>query len=292
MIFKIPRMSREKVIVGIGELLWDILPTGKMLGGAPCNFAYHAMKTGSRSYVISAIGDDDLGREIIKDLKLHNISCEYVQTSNYPTGTVSVKLDVDGLPDYTIHQDVAWDNIEWNKNLLKLAKECDAVCFGSLAQRNSLSRDTVETFLSSLSSSCLKVFDINLRQSFYSADIIERSLNYANIFKLNDDELEVISPLLAIEGDIEERLKEILKRYNLDYIAYTMGSEGSILMSSKCISKVSAPKVDVVDTVGAGDSFTSRLVTGVLNNRPLNEIHKEATEVAARVCASKGAMSN
>lgn len=279
----------KKVVVGIGELLWDLLPTGKQLGGAPCNFAFHASQAGCESLVISAVANDEAGNEIKSTMHSLGLSTKYIQSNSQATGTVSVSLADNGQPNYTIHENVAWDNIIWENSLNDLAKRSDAVCFGSLAQRDHLSESTIQEFLKNLPEKCLKVFDINLRQQFYSAEIIEKSLQQANVLKLNEDELPVVAALFSLTGNVESQLKSLLHKFDLKYIAYTKGGEGSILLSANEMSYLESPKVKVVDTVGAGDSFTAILIAGLLHDLPLNIIHKKANEVAAFVCESKGA---
>ncbi len=282
-------MTNKKIVTGIGELLWDVLPEGKKIGGAPCNFAFHARQAGCDSFVVSAVGNDPLGNEIRDGLQLLGVSDAFVQSCAAPTGTVSVKLDSQGIPEYTIHENVAWDDIAWEEELLQLAQKSDAVCFGSLAQRNEKSRTSIHRFLNSVPDKCLKVFDINLRQTFFSAETIESALHQATVFKLNDDELKVIASLFSMGGDTETQLSNLLKRFDLDYLAYTMGSGGSILLSRDEVSFFKAPKVKVVDTVGAGDAFTAILTAGILKNSPLKEIHEKATNIAAFVCTQNGA---
>ncbi len=282
-------MRKNKIVTGIGELLWDVLPEGKKIGGAPCNFAFHARQMGCDSFVVSAVGNDPLGNEIRDGLQLLGVSDAYVQSSTAPTGTVSVVLDSQGIPDYTIHEKVAWDDIAWEEELHQLAKKSDAVCFGSLAQRSEKSRTSIHRFLNSVPDKCQKVFDINLRQSFYSAEIIESSLNQATVLKLNDDELKVVASLFSMSGDIETQLSKLMERFELDYLAYTMGSAGSLLMSRSESSFCEAPKVNVVDTVGAGDAFTATLIAGILKDSPLKEIHEKATNIAAFLCTQNGA---
>ena len=185
--------SQQKKVAGIGELLWDLLPDGKQLGGAPCNFAYHALQAGCEAFVISALGCDKEGEEILQVMDQLQLNTSFVQsTPSFPTGTVSVKLNSAGVPDYTIHQNVAWDHIAWGANLESLAQDIDAVCFGSLAQRNALSKETIRRFLKATNTECLRVFDINLRQSFYRREDIVYSLEMANVLKLNEDELPVL----------------------------------------------------------------------------------------------------
>jgi len=282
--------NKAFTIVGLGELLWDMLPNGKKLGGAPCNFAFHSHQAGLYSYIVSAIGNDKNGNEILEVIESLNLNPAYIQIlKDKPTGTVSVKLDENGNPDYTIHENVAWDNIEWNTEIEEIASRADAVCYGSLAQRNTKSRETITHFLNLTKPKCLRVFDINLRQHYYSREIIHSSLLYANILKLNEDELPVVADLFLYKGTDEEILEHILLDYQLDLIAFTKGSQKSLLIDKTGISYCEVPIVNVVDTVGAGDSFTAALITGILNEIELNTIHKIATDIAAYVCTHKGA---
>ena len=281
---------KHKKVAGIGELLWDILPHGKQMGGAPCNFAFHAMQAGFEAHVVSVVGEDQDGREILEVMNQLGLGQSYVQTkAEYPTGTVTVELAGEGIPEYIIHEDVAWDHISWNGELDALAGEVDAVCFGSLAQRTRVSRDTIRLFLETTRQECLRVYDINLRQSFYNRETLLQSLKLANVLKLNEDELPVLAGFLGLEGSKEEILKRLLKDFQLSLIAFTMGSQGSWLMTPDDTSRCEVPKVEIADTVGAGDSFTAALLAGILNELPLNSIHKTATEVAAFVCSQHGA---
>jgi fructokinase len=282
-------MKDKPLVAGIGELLWDVLPSGKQLGGAPCNFAFHAMQAGCDCFAVSAIGKDELGIELKDNLHELGLSNQYVQENEFPTSTVTVKLDKNGSPDFTIHENVAWDYIRWNNGMEKLAKEVDAVCFGSLAQRNSESERSIKSFIQTTKPECLKVFDINLRQHNYSKDIILNSLALSDVLKLNEDELNVVAGYLGFNGNPELQLNQILSHLKLKYIVYTLGSKGSIIISSEETSYAHAPKVQVADTVGAGDSFTAIFITGILRGIPLKEVHKKATEISAYVCTQKGA---
>jgi fructokinase len=282
-------MKNKPIVAGIGELLWDILPGGKQVGGAPCNFAYHAMQAGCESVVISAVGNDQSGNEIISTLNDLNINCEFIQRNNFQTGTVTVTLNENGQPQYVIHENVAWDNIVFNSKIESKIMELDAVCFGSLGQRNSVSAATIQQLLYLAKPACLKIFDINLRQHFYSLEIINKSLAFADILKLNDEELPVLSSLYKITGDIKSQLNEILRLFKLKYLVYTMGEKGSIIISKNDYSFLESPKVVVADTVGAGDSFTAMIISGLLKGVPISEIHEMATRVAAYVCTQKGA---
>ncbi|MGI6572037.1 MAG: carbohydrate kinase family protein [Fermentimonas sp.] len=285
-------MERNFKVVGIGELLWDVLPSGKQLGGAPFNFAYYSGQAGCESYVISAIGNDELGREILDGVSRVGVCGEYIQTNSYPTSTVTVRLDNNGLPEYIIHENVAWDYICSNEEMDKLSPKLDAICFGSLAQRNSFSAKTIYSFLESTKPSCLKVFDINLRQKYYNKETINKSLQLANVLKLNDEELIVLSGYFKLTGSIKDQLKILIEKFDLQHIMYTMGSKGSIIITPDDYSEMEAPKVKVSDTVGAGDAFTAIFIAGLLQNKPLAEIHKKATEVAAFVCTQIGAITD
>lgn len=279
-------------MAGIGELLWDVLPSGKQLGGAPFNFAYYSGQAGCESYVISAIGNDELGREILDGVSRVGVCGEYIQTNSYPTSTVTVRLDDNGLPEYVIHENVAWDYICANEEMDKLSKKLDAICFGSLAQRNSFSAKTIYSFLESTKPSCLKVFDINLRQKYYNKETINKSLQLANALKLNDEELTALSGYFELTGSIRDQLNILIEKFDLQCIMYTMGSKGSIIITPDDYSEMEAPKVKVSDTVGAGDAFTAIFIAGLLQNKPLVEIHEKATEVAAFVCTQIGAITD
>ena len=282
-------MNDKPTVAGIGELLWDMLPDGKQVGGAPCNFAFHAMQAGCESILISAVGNDKAGDELISELEMLNINTEFIQRNSFPTGTVTVKIDEKGQPNYIIHENVAWDQTVFNTKIESKIKDLDAVCFGSLGQRSIVSAITIQQLLAAVKPACLKVFDINLRQHFYSFDIIKKSLEFADVLKINDEELPVLSDLFAFKGDVKNQLKEILNSFNLSYIVYTMGEKGSIIISKNETSFLESPKVIVADTVGAGDSFTAVIVSGLLKNIPLVKLHAAATQSAAYVCTQKGA---
>ncbi|MDZ7608093.1 MAG: carbohydrate kinase [Cyclobacteriaceae bacterium] len=265
-------------------------PNGKQLGGAPCNFAYHTSQAGCESYVVSALGTDTSGDEIIARFHELGLDSSYVQrNAGFPTGTVTVTVDNHGIPSYIIHENVAWDNIGWTPALEALAKTMDAVCFGSLAQRNAVSKQSILNFLQTTKKDCLRVFDINLRQHFYDTDTIIQSLRLANILKLNEDELPVVADLLKLEGNDDELLSVLIDRFSLELIALTKGGKGSILLTKKEQSFVDVPRVKIADTVGAGDSFTAMLVAGLLKKAELKKIHETATRVAAFVCTQQGA---
>ena len=278
-------------VIGIGELLWDILPEGKKLGGAPCNFVYHAQQQGANGLALSAVGKDSLGKEIMEVLKQKNLSTALIQVNVKPTSTVDVTLNLDGVPEYHIHENVAWDYISFNDAIAQRVAEADIICFGSLAQRSSTSRQSLEKILSRCKEDTLVVYDINLRQSYYSREIIEKSLQLCNVLKLNEDELPVVSELLKLSSpDDEAQIIELIKKYHLQLVAFTRGSEGSLLVTPTEKSEIPTPKVKVKDTVGAGDSFTAAMMVGFANGQSLHELHQKAVEISAFVCTSDGAM--
>lgn len=277
-------------VVGIGELLWDMLPEGKQLGGAPANFAYHAQALGAKSYVISAVGNDESGNEILAELDLVGLSNEYIQIDKeHPTGTVDVTLDETGKPDYIIHEKVAWDNISFTKELNELASKANAVCYGTLAQRSQKSRATILNFIKATPPECWRVFDINLRQTYFKPEIVKETLSLSNCLKLNDDELPEVAKMCSLTGTESDLLLTLLNQFNLKVIALTKGEKGSLLFSGEKNTFLEAPQVNVIDTVGAGDAFTAALIVGLLKNVPLQTIHYNANRLAAYVCTQKGA---
>lgn len=277
---------KKYTVIGIGEVLWDLLPDGKILGGAPVNFAYHAMQLGALGVAVSSVGNDELGREIMDSVNSKGVE-NCIAVNNHPTGTVGVTLK-DGKPDYTIYENVAWDFIELLPEAVKILKQADAICFGTLAQRGAVSHEAIQKALKLVPEQCLKVYDINLRQKYYSKDLIHESLSVANIFKINDDEVELFKHLFGLEGSETEVCRKIKETYSLEYLALTKGEKGSSLFHEVEVSFMPTPFVNVEDTVGAGDSFTSAMVMGILNQKPLNEIHAKAVELSAFVCTQKG----
>lgn len=281
-----------KTVVGLGEVLWDMLPQGKQLGGAPINFAYHASQLGHQAYAISAVGNDDLGKTIIDRLEQKGISPLIPQT-DYPTGTVHISLDDKGIPQYDICQGVAWDFIPFTPEMEQLAHVTDAVCFGSLAQRNAASRQTIHRFLQAMPKrdDVLKIFDVNLRQHYYDRAVIHDSLTLANVLKINDEELPIAASLLALEGtDAEAQCFDLLRKYALRMVIYTCGTKGSTVFTPDGLSHAETPMVEVVDTVGAGDSFTGAFAGSLLNGKTVREAHQVAVRVSAYVCTQQGAM--
>ena len=287
-------MNQKRYVVGLGEVLWDVLPEGKKLGGAPANFAYHAGQfLGMDSTIaVSALGEDKLADETIEALKEHGLN-DLLPRVPYPTGTVQVQLDEQGIPTYDIKENVAWDNIPFDDDIAEIARNCRAVCFGSLAQRNVVSRETIQKFLDATPADCLKIFDINLRQQFYTQEILRKSFQRCNILKINDEELVLIGRMFGYPGlDIENKCWLILGKYNLDMLVLTCGTNGSYVFTPGHVSFQETPKVKVADTVGAGDSFTGSFVGSILNGKSVPEAHRTAVQVSAYVCTQNGAMPN
>ena len=278
---------KKFTVIGMGEVLWDLLPDGKILGGAPVNFAYHAMQLGAVGVAISSVGDDELGREIMDSVNSKGIK-NCIAVNEYPTSTVGVTLK-DGKPEYTIYEGVAWDFMELIPEAIEILKQADAVCFGTLAQRSQVSHDAIMEALKLVPEQCLKVYDINLRQKYYIKELISESLSIANVFKINDDEVELFKQLFGLEGSETEVCRKIKETYSLEYLALTKGEKGSYLFHEDEVSFRPTPLVEVEDTIGAGDSFTSAMVMGILNKLPLKEIHQKAVEISAFVCTQKGA---
>jgi fructokinase len=285
-------MEQKRYVVGLGEALWDVLPEGKKLGGAPANFAYHAGQfLGQENTIaVSALGEDKLADETIAALEEHQLRYMMPRVP-YPTGTVQVQLDEQGIPTYDIRENVAWDNIPFTPEIEEIAHNCRAVCFGSLAQRNIVSRANIHRFLDATPQDCVKIFDINLRQNFYSKEVIQESMRRCNILKINDEELVIIGRMFGYPGlDIENKCWLILGKYDLDMLVLTCGTNGSYVFTPGQMSFQETPKVEVADTVGAGDSFTGSFVGSILNGKPVPEAHKTAVQVSAFVCTQNGAM--
>jgi len=285
-------MEQKRYVVGLGEVLWDVLPEGKKLGGAPANFAYHAGQFlgTDNTIAISALGQDELADETIQALKDHGLN-DLMPKVPFPTGTVQVKLTGDGIPTYDIKENVAWDNIPYDDDIRRIAQNCRAVCFGSLAQRSQVSRETIHRFLDDTPADCLKIFDINLRQQFYTKEIIKESIQRCNVLKINDEELVLIGRMFGYPGlDIENKCWLILGKYNLDMLVLTCGTNGSYVFTPGNVSFQDTPKVEVADTVGAGDSFTGSFCAAILSGKTVAEAHKRAVEVSAFVCTQNGAM--
>ncbi len=282
----------NKYIVGIGEALWDVLPEGRKIGGAPANFAYHISQFGYKSKVVSAVGNDKLGDELLA--RFHDNGLNYqIATVPYATGTVQVELDPNGVPMYEIKEGVAWDNIPFSNELETLAKNTRVVCFGSLAQRSIVTRKTIHSFLETMENSKghYKIFDINLRQGFYTRETITDSMERCNILKINDEELVAISRMFGYPGiDLQDKCWILLAKYKLEMLILTCGVNGSYVFTPGNVSFVATPKVNVADTVGAGDSFTATFIASILNGQNVKDAHMKAVRVSAFVCTQHGAM--
>ena len=282
----------NNIIVGMGEALWDVLPEGKKIGGAPANFAYHVSQFGLDSCVVSAVGEDKLGKEILDNFDEKQLTYQIEQVP-YPTGTVQVELDEAGVPCYDIKEGVAWDNIPFTPELEDLARRTRAVCFGSLAQRSIVSRETINRFLDTMpeGEDQRKIFDINLRQGFYTKEILCASMRKCNILKINDEELITLSRMFGWPGiDLEDKCWILLAKFNLRMLILTCGVNGSYVFTPGEISFVETPKVEVADTVGAGDSFTAAFVAAILKGKSVADAHHLAVKVSAYVCTCNGAM--
>lgn len=282
----------NEIVVGMGESLWDVLPEGKKIGGAPANFAYHVSQFGFPSCVVSAIGDDALGKEIIENFTSKGLD-QLIAEVPYPTGTVQVEIDQTGIPLYDIKENVAWDNIPYTEHLDALAKRTKAVCFGSLAQRNVVSRETINHFLDTMpkDDDSLIVFDVNLRQGFYNKEILCKSMQNCNILKINDEELITVSRMFGYPGiDLQDKCWILLGKYNLKMLILTCGINGSYVFTPGNVSFQPTPKVEVADTVGAGDSFTAAFIASILKGKSVTEAHTIAVKTSAFVCTQKGAM--
>lgn len=284
--------SSAKFIVGMGEALWDVLPEGRKIGGAPANFAYHVSQFGYPSRVVSAVGDDKLGVEIRENLHGKGLD-DNLETVPYPTGTVQVTLDDAGVPCYDIRENVAWDNIPFTPGLEALARQTRAVCFGSLAQRNVVSRGTIGRFLDTMpgGEGQYRIFDINLRQGFYTQEVLCDSFRRCNILKINDEELVAVSRMFGYPGiDLQDKCWILLAKYDLRMLILTCGINGSYVFTPGNVSFVETPRVEVADTVGAGDSFTAAFLSALLAGRSVGEAHRLAVDVSAYVCTQQGAM--
>lgn len=276
----------------MGEALWDVLPEGKKIGGAPANFAYHVSQFGLPSCVVSAVGDDALGKEIIENFTSKGLN-QLIAEVPYPTGTVQVEIDRAGVPQYEIKENVAWDNIPYTAHLESLAERTKAVCFGSLAQRNVVSRNTINRFLDAMpqDENNLIVFDVNLRQGFYSKEVLCNSMKRCNILKINDEELVTVSRMFGYPGiDLQDKCWILLGKYNLKMLILTCGINGSYVFTPGNVSFQPTPKVEVADTVGAGDSFTAAFISSILKGKSVTEAHSLAVQTSAYVCTKKGAM--
>jgi fructokinase len=277
-------------IVAIGEVLWDLLPEGKQLGGAPANFIYHAHALGAEAQLVTRIGDDALGREVLGRFKGLDLPNDSVQVDAHaPTGTVSVELGSDGKPSYVIHENVAWDRLVADETAWAAAQKADAVYFGTLAQRGELSRCAIRRLVAGAPANALRILDLNLRPPFVGREIVEASLEMAGMLKMSDDELPVLADLIGLYGSTRQQIAEVARRYGLALVALTRGAQGSLLLRQGHWSDHPGLAVTVRDTVGAGDAFAAAMTLGILACWSLDEINSHANEVAAYVCSQPGA---
>lgn len=283
-------MTQRPIVIALGELLWDLLPSGRQFGGAPGNFAHHAALLGGDVRMVSGVGNDELGYAAIEQLRQSKIDVEHVQISDaFPTGAVDVKLDTDGKASYFFHQNDAWDHVCWSDTLGELAEQCEAVCFGTLGQRHSDSRNMIQTFLKSTRPSTLRIFDINLRPPFFDDEMVRSSIGLTNVLKLNEEELAYLGKLEGITGTEMDLARQLIDRYQLRLLALTRGERGGLLMTDSEVSEVAPQQVTINDTVGAGDSFTAALTVGMLQGLDLDEINDKACRLAEYVCSQAGA---
>ena len=284
-------MIRPAIMVGVGEVLWDILPSGRVLGGAPSNFAYMTTVLGDRGFVASRVGRDDMGREACRVMKEIGLSTAYLQYDDtHETGAATVSIDAAGQPNFMIQEPVAWDFLQWTSDWQELSANADVICFGSLAQRSPLSAATIECFLRNAPKKALRIFDVNLRQSFYNRDLLRRSLNHADIVKLNDQELLQVSELLKLGPGTEEMLaRRLLQECELRLVCITRAARGSLLVSEEQTVEHQGFKVKVADAVGAGDAFTACLAHHYLLGSPLDEVSELANRFASWVATQRGA---
>ena len=284
-------IDAKPMIAGVGEVLWDVVADIETLGGAPINFAYHAGQLGAAALAISSIGDDVRGQRALSTLKEYRVDTDHITViDGVPTGYVQASVDSDGVATYVFPDDVAWDRIRIDPTTMSLVPHLDAVCFGSLAQRSVYSRSAIHRFLKSLDSGVLKVFDLNIRQSYYSTEVIRDSLERADVLKLNDEEIVLLARLEDLKGSVDEQLRLLVERYRLALAVLTRGGSGSLLVSPTAISDHPGYQAEVVDTIGAGDSFTAVTAVGMLKGYSLGLINERANRVAAYVCSCRGAM--
>jgi len=290
----------QNTVIGFGELLWDMLPAGRQLGGAPANFCYQVMKQGLPALPVSCVGTDDLGRDALHLLQEAGIETSGIATCNRPTGTVAVTLDERGIPEYDICEGVAWDYISLTASAIAAAKSAAALCYGTLAQRSEQSAGTLQTLFELLPTGAIRIFDVNLRQHYYSADILRQGCHQADILKLNDDEFPTVCGLLGIaapediraphDGRPHPDIDKIRDHFNIGTVLVTCGARGSLVASGQGWSWLASANVDVIDTIGAGDAFTAGFVAGILAGESDSDAQIRATNAAARACAHAGAM--
>jgi len=279
------------LVIGVGEVLWDLFPEGPSMGGAPANFTCHARALGADAMLVSRVGDDGAGERLLRTLDGFGVRTSGISIDpSRPTGSVSVEVMADGQPRFTIHEDAAWDHLVADPATLEILSRADAVCFGTLAQRSPASAEAVRKLLAAAGPQTLRIFDVNLRQEYFSEDIVAASMEHADLLKVNDAELPRIAAIFGIGGDVRQMLSGLVSRFGLRLIAYTRGGEGSILHDGRSWSEHPGCPVDLRDTVGAGDSFLAAVTLGLLQGWPIGEISGTANEIAAHVCSCAGAI--
>lgn len=281
--------NHKPLIVGIGELLWDVFKNGKRIGGAPVNLVYNATQLGAEGYAVTAVGNDEAGSELLRELKKSHIDSEQIQFVDYATGHSIVDDSNPEDPTYNLTDGAAWDHIPTTVESINMAKQADALCFGTLALRNEESRNTIFTLLSYARKDALLFFDINLRQNFYSTELIEQLLCKANVFKTNREELATLCRIFGLKGDEDEVCRMLLRKYGLKYIILTAGADYSKIYAGDRCSRIDTPDTRVVDTVGGGDAFSGAFIVALLNGASLEEAHRCAVIRAKTVCEGSGA---
>lgn len=291
-LWKISAVKALQTFVGLGEVLWDVFPTGPRFGGAPANFCCSAaslLNDQAEVWMVSAVGDDDLGERAIRSLQENGVGTKYMQVAPQATGRVDIELDDSGIATYEFAEDSAWDHLRWNPDLQRLASRTDAVCFGTLGQRNEGTQQVIRRFLTSVPQAALKVFDINLRPPFFSDEVIEQSLQLCNVLKLNDSELPVLRKQYQLPDSAEQAIRTLADRFDLSCVVYTCGADGAACLRDDRYTTVASEPVEVIDTVGAGDAFTAAFVAGLLANTSTEALLRKASRVAAYVCSQPGA---
>ncbi len=283
--------TNPPIVVGLGELLWDVFPDGKRPGGAPANVAFQAQQLGCCGLVASRVGKDDLGDELVEFLQSKDLQTSLIQRDETaPTGRVTVSINTENQPEYIIHEDVAWNKLDFNADLEAVMQKAAAVCFGTLAQRCSTSRETIHKAVAATSKECLLVYDINIRQEYYDITCIEASLNLATILKLNDEEVDLLTAMLNLPTDHTQFTKALIEKYDLNLVCITRGANGCLVVSSEDSFDTPGEPIEVADTVGAGDAFTAGLIFSQLSGKNLEESGRFANKIGGIVASHHGAM--
>jgi fructokinase len=291
-------LNEPRLILGIGELLWDLLPNGPRLGGAPANFTVMAGRLGNHAAILSRIGRDDLGRQAVHELDPLPADTSYIQIDpEHQTGRVTVAF-ANSQPEYTIHQPAAWDSMELSSEWVQLAERADAICFGSLAQRSLESRQTIQTLAAQTSARCIRIFDVNLRTPFFSGEIIQESLELASVVKMNDAEVPQVLALLGLpleEDHAPDNLRSAAARFLAEFpmlrmVAVTCGGDGSLLVTRDEWHAHPGHPVGVADTIGAGDAFTAAMTHYMLRGAGLATLNEAGNRWGGWVASQSGAM--